>query len=42
MAVYVSRAHPLARDAAMLDRLRAACASPQGKQELAALLARYD
>ncbi|WP_139165673.1 substrate-binding periplasmic protein [Chromobacterium amazonense] len=42
MAVYVSRAHPLAHDAAMLDRLRAACASPQGKQELAALLARYD
>jgi polar amino acid transport system substrate-binding protein len=42
MAVYVSHAHPLARDAAMLDKLRAACASPQGKQEIAALLARYD
>ncbi|WP_047237605.1 substrate-binding periplasmic protein [Chromobacterium subtsugae] len=42
MAVYVSRAHPLARDAATLEKLRAACVSAAGRREMAALLARYD
>ncbi|OHX20273.1 hypothetical protein [Chromobacterium sphagni] len=42
MAVYVSRLSPLARDRAMLDRLRAACASPQGQKKMAELLSAYD
>ncbi|MGC0152572.1 hypothetical protein ACPRNU_08950 [Chromobacterium vaccinii] len=42
MAVYVSRAHPLARDAAALERLRAACVSAAGRREMAELLSRYD
>ncbi|POZ61321.1 substrate-binding periplasmic protein [Chromobacterium alticapitis] len=42
MAVYVSRAHPLAHDAAALARLRAACVSPEGKRVVAELLSQYD
>ncbi|UTH74941.1 ABC transporter substrate-binding protein [Chromobacterium sp. IIBBL 290-4] len=42
MAVYVSRAHPLAHDAAALDRLKSACVSPAGRAKMAELLARYD
>lgn len=42
MAVYVSRAHPLSKDAAALARLKAACQSPEGRARMAALLARYD
>ncbi|MEO9455236.1 transporter substrate-binding domain-containing protein [Chromobacterium phragmitis] len=42
MAVYVSRAHPLARDAAALARLQAACLSQQGRAKMAELLALYD
>lgn len=42
MAVYVSRAHPLAHDEAALARLRAACVSPEGRRVLAELLSQYD
>ncbi|WP_227104678.1 substrate-binding periplasmic protein [Chromobacterium rhizoryzae] len=42
MALYVSKRSELARDAAMLGKLKAACLSAAGRREMAELLTIYD
>ncbi|OLZ77509.1 hypothetical protein BS642_14255 [Chromobacterium violaceum] len=42
MAVYVSRAHPLAHDAAALEKIKTACQSSAGKAKMAELLSIFD
>jgi polar amino acid transport system substrate-binding protein len=42
MAIYVSRASPLAQDFTAVDKLRKACESPAGRTKMTELLRRWD